>query len=122
MNLKHFFILGNPRSGTSMLRLMLDCHSAISVPPECGFLLWLYPKYNNWNSNCLNSNVLNQFINDVSQSRKFETWKINPSQLKTKILDIKPKNYEELSRCVYLSYSDKINKNPIMPNINSNRL
>ena len=32
------FILGNPRSGTSLFRLMLNSHSMINATPECGFL------------------------------------------------------------------------------------
>lgn len=33
------FIVGVPRSGTTLLRLMLDAHPALSIPPETWFLL-----------------------------------------------------------------------------------
>jgi len=42
------FIIGNPRSGTTMLRLILTSHSKVLVPPECGFIIWLKDKYANW--------------------------------------------------------------------------
>lgn len=32
------FIVGSPRSGTTLLRLMLDAHPALAIPPETGFL------------------------------------------------------------------------------------
>ena len=32
------FIVGAPRSGTTLLRLMCDAHPALSIPPETGFL------------------------------------------------------------------------------------
>jgi len=32
------FLVGAPRSGTTLLRLMLDGHSALAIPPETGFL------------------------------------------------------------------------------------
>lgn len=32
------FIVGAPRSGTTLLRLMLDAHPALAIPPETGFL------------------------------------------------------------------------------------
>ena len=32
------FIVGSPRSGTTLLRLMLDAHSDLAIPPETGFL------------------------------------------------------------------------------------
>lgn len=31
-------IVGSPRSGTTLLRLMLDAHSELAIPPETGFL------------------------------------------------------------------------------------
>jgi hypothetical protein len=32
------FIVGVPRSGTTLLRFMLDAHSQLAIPPETGFL------------------------------------------------------------------------------------
>ncbi len=31
-------VIGAPRSGTTLLRLMLDAHSSLAIPPETGFL------------------------------------------------------------------------------------
>ncbi|MBK8683451.1 MAG: sulfotransferase [Bacteroidetes bacterium] len=35
------FIIGNPRSGTSLLRLMLHSHPLISIPPGITFFFGL---------------------------------------------------------------------------------
>ena len=43
----NLFIIGNPRSGTSLFRIMLSCHPEIIVPPECGFIQWWHDKYQN---------------------------------------------------------------------------
>ena len=32
------FIVGAPRSGTTLLRLMLDAHSELAIPPETYFI------------------------------------------------------------------------------------
>src|SRR5438270_14036839 len=32
------FIVGAPRSGTTLLRLMLDAHPELAIPPETGFV------------------------------------------------------------------------------------
>ncbi|MGB0789818.1 MAG: sulfotransferase, partial [Marinirhabdus sp.] len=74
MKQSRVFILGNPRSGTSLLRLMLNQHSSIVAPPESGFSLWWLHKYGNW---CKADNApqkINGFIDDVLSSRKIETW------------------------------------------------
>lgn len=39
MNTRPIFIIGSPRSGTTLLRLVLDAHSGISCGPETSFLL-----------------------------------------------------------------------------------
>jgi len=40
-----FFILGRPRSGTTLLRTLLDAHPQVKVPPEYPVVLQLYKKY-----------------------------------------------------------------------------
>jgi hypothetical protein len=32
-------VVGSPRSGTTLLRLMLDAHPDLAIPPETGFLI-----------------------------------------------------------------------------------
>jgi Sulfotransferase family len=32
------FIVGAPRSGTTLLRLMLDAHPRLAIPPETAFI------------------------------------------------------------------------------------
>ncbi|WP_028873269.1 sulfotransferase family protein [Psychroserpens burtonensis] len=112
MNKKQFFILGNPRSGTSLLRLMLNNHSNITVPPECGFLLWLAQKYNSWNVININKIDIDNFISDVQASKKFETWNISNLSLFEVISRNQPKNYIELVQCVYLAYAKLDDKEP----------
>ncbi|OUR93409.1 hypothetical protein A9Q87_05555 [Flavobacteriales bacterium 34_180_T64] len=113
MNIGQFFILGNPRSGTSLLRLMLNCHSKLSVPPECGFLLWLEPKYRDWSEKDLTSNRLNAFIQDLQSSRKFEIWKLDSDFILEEIKKQNPKTYQTLAQSVYLSYAVQNEKQPV---------
>ncbi len=40
-----FFIVGSGRSGSTLLRLMLACHSRLSVPPETWFLIPLVRRF-----------------------------------------------------------------------------
>jgi hypothetical protein len=37
MGTEHFFVVGCPRSGTTLLSVLLDRHSRLSVPPETAF-------------------------------------------------------------------------------------
>lgn len=94
------FIIGNPRSGTSLLRQTLNAHPAICIPPESHFFLWLEEKYHNWNDDSL----IEEYLNDLYNSTKFETWGIDRPYLKSQIISKKPESYSSLNEIVYRSY------------------
>lgn len=103
---KPLFILGNPRSGTSLFRLMLTSHSMICIPPECGFIQWWYDKYKDWSqTNCENIDIVSSYIEDLKSSKKIETWKLNFLELKNQILNEKPDSYSALCLLVIKQYS-----------------
>ena len=92
-----FFILGNPRSGTSMFRLMLNAHSKITVPPESGFALWFVDKYSNIE---FNQEIYLQFINDLFIAKKFETWELDSEKVLQLINKEKPSSYQSIIELV----------------------
>lgn len=110
--MKKLFIIGNPRSGTSLLRIMLNCHSEITAPPECGFLQWWFSKYKKWDKNSNTQNQVEDFINDLKTSKKIEDWKLDFENLKRLILKEKPESYSHLGELVYYSYALQKGKNP----------
>jgi hypothetical protein len=104
------FIIGNPRSGTSLLRLMLSCHPDILIPPESHFFLWLENKYENINPS---TDKLDQFFIDLYNSRKFETWGIDETSIMKLVRRLRPHNYSGLIASIYLAYADKVGKTGI---------
>lgn len=107
-----FFILGNPRSGTSLLRLMLNSHSKIVVPPESGFIQWWFNKYHSLNQNSFsNKTVLDSFVNDILNSRKIEDWNLTKNNLTQIINNKKPRNFAQACALVYQLYGINQKKN-----------
>lgn len=104
-NDKPIFILGNPRSGTSLLRLMLDTHTDICIPPESHFFLWLEEKYGDWEIN-----MLDNYLNDLFASTKFETWSLNRENLKLYLEQKQIKSYAQLNSIIYSYYAYVKNK------------
>lgn len=102
------FILGNNRSGTSLLRLILTCHEEIIIPPESHFMLWNYDKYRFWTP----EDGYENFLFDLFGSTKFETWKLDKTELKSFLIQRNPKSYSELCADVYIFYGIKQNKMP----------
>ncbi|WP_227368253.1 sulfotransferase family protein [Halomonas sp. M20] len=105
-----FFIIGNPRSGTSLLRLMLNSHPEITVPPECGFSLWLAPKFSDMED--FNESAYLKFADNVAKSKKFETWGVPSKLVLENIMKFRPERYSEMAACVYHAYGEFFNKNP----------
>lgn len=103
-----FFILANPRSGSSMFRLMLNSHSSVTVPPESGFALWYAEKYSGLD--VYNQKVYASFVDDVVQAKKFETWGVSREQLFETISKVKPYSYIGMVDAVYKAYASSNGK------------
>ena len=104
------FILGNPRSGTSLFRLMLNSHSSINATPECGFLHWWYKKYADWDKSCVLSPRLDEYLSDLESSKRIEDWKMDYAKLKAKIAQEMPDTYAKLGEMVYTFYGEQKGK------------
>ncbi len=108
-----FFILGRPRSGTTLLRTLFDAHPNVIIPPECKFILDLYPKYGkkkNWSQK-----DLEEFYNDLIGQWRFDTWKIDGEKLKSDLAAYVGKNdYSTICKVVYLHYSSFFEKENIL--------
>lgn len=108
------FVIGNPRSGTTLLRLILDSHSLISIPPECGFVVWLSKQYGKWMKDDLSSVAMRmRFVSDLLACRKFETWKLDGQAIARVIEQEQPINYSELCAAVYLEFARSTHKSKI---------
>ena len=68
--LRPFLILASLRSGSSLLRSLLNEHSNIVVPPECGYIQWLGLKY------CGRPVHPKRFVSDLKKCKKIEGWQL----------------------------------------------
>ena len=105
------FILGNPRSGTSLLRIMLTSHPRICVPPESGYIQWWSNKYGYWSKeNSEREADVAGYISDLRTSKKIETWNLDYQNLKKLIMEERPASYAELSLLAIDQYARQQNK------------
>ncbi len=64
-----FFILGRPRSGTTLLRTLFDAHPNVKIPPEFPIILHLYQKFRkvkDWDEK-----TIELFVNTIFNSPSF---------------------------------------------------
>jgi len=96
------FILGNRRSGTTMLRLMLTSHPNIAVPPEGGFLVRLGWKYGN-KEFCSSESIL-KLIDDLFKVDNTEDWQLDRDALTVHLEKLIPCNFSTIISAIYQEY------------------
>lgn len=98
-----FFIIGRPRSGTTLLRMLLDAHPHVLIPPESPLILNLYKKYNpvkKWDEK-----ILLQLYRDIIKQRYFDIWLVDKEKLKETLLSFQGENsFHSIVKAVYLLY------------------
>ncbi|MFA5416814.1 MAG: sulfotransferase [Bacteroidales bacterium] len=112
-NKPFFFIVGRPRSGTTLLRTLFDANPHTVIPPESQFVVNLFPKYGsvtNWNRP-----LLMEFIQDVQKQWLFSTWRIPEDELKGALLRMTgDHSYGDICKEVYLKYNSIFTKDKIL--------
>ena len=86
-------------SMTEVCGLILNRHSQVVVPPECGYILWYYDQYKS--ADFRDSNVLISFIEDVFKAKKFETWELDRNELQEFLLEQAPEGYSDACALVH---------------------
>lgn len=103
-----FFIIGNPRSGTTLLRLMLACHPDLLVTPECGFAVWLADEYENLD--VTDVAVRRRYAQRVYACKRFDNWGVTENELIEFLTRAEVSTYSELAAQVYHCYGQHVGK------------
>ena len=107
-----FFIIGRPRSGTTLLRLLFEAHPHVLIPPESPFIINLYKKYGKVTS--WDDVMVKDFCDDLFQQRYFDKWLIDKEMLLNNLLGEKGENtFQHMVRKVCLSYTSVFKKEDI---------
>ena len=107
--MKFCFIPGNPRSGTSLFRLMLNAHPQIVAPPECGFIQWNFSAFGRVDFSSSKNRVA--FAKAVLESKKMETWGLTTDDLINTFDQVVAPNYKRMVKAVFYAYSKSKGKN-----------
>jgi len=107
------FIVGRPRSGTTLLRTLFDAHTNVIIPPECQFVVNLYGKYGkktHWSKA-----DLEQFYVDLQPQWRFDLWKLDDQLLRQNLFKQEGENpYGNVCKSVYASYQSVFPKEEIL--------
>jgi hypothetical protein len=111
-NIKIFFILGRPRSGTTLLRTLFDAHTNVSIPYEGRIIMDLYFKYGKQKK--WTENKLIEFYNDAISLNKVKDWEFSEN-FKKDVLELgENTDLNRLIKIVYLSFKSLFPKEKIL--------
>lgn len=94
-----FFIIGSPRSGTTLLRYMLQMHPRIAIPRESHFVVGLAPRRILWKRPHRAS------VDDILDHHWVRTWDFDRDVARRYVEQISPQTYPELVSAVFTAYA-----------------
>lgn len=101
------FVVGAERSGTTMLRGMLDCHSALAMVYEPHVVTELDTASVRRDDGTLN---VEAFAKAFIEHRWFRRWEVAPEEVEKELARAGPVFYAEAVRCVYAMYARRRGK------------
>jgi glycosyltransferase involved in cell wall biosynthesis len=97
------FVVGCPRSGTTLLRAMLDSHSDLAIPPESYFIHDLYARFG---PRPLRRFSLSAFQRALFAHERFLRWGLSEADIEAAFADLRPRSYADAMRVVFSVYAD----------------
>lgn len=96
-------IVGVPRSGTTLLRLMLDAHRALAIPPETGFL----PEVARADAG---SGARDAVFRSIRHAETWDDFSLSEDELREALAEVAPDAPADAVRAFYRLYSARLGK------------
>ena len=97
-----FFIVGSARSGTTLLRVILNAHPAVTVPPESRFVTEL------WQGS--DEVKVPTFLSELERHQQFRSWNLPVAEVRAQIGDVATVPYPAAIEAVYRAYAKRVGK------------
>ncbi len=106
-----FFIIGRPRSGTTLLRTVMDAHPQTKIPLESQFVLNMYSQFRNkkWNKK-----TKIEFIQLIKPQRKISAWQLNWNDVTRTFLETDIQSYQQAVLILYQKFYSVFPKEKII--------
>ena len=97
------FLVGFTRSGTTLLRAMVDSHPQLAVPPESQFVPELARRRGTYERP--DGFDIERFTNDLTAHMRFIRWGLPASELRAALTELQPDDYPAAIRCVFAAWA-----------------
>jgi hypothetical protein len=98
------FVVGCGRSGTTLLRLMLDAHPDLAIPPESHFLSRFGKNLGRYGS--AGHVDAERLASDIVRTKTFQAWGVPGAQVMTRVRGLAAPTFAGVVDAVYMAYAD----------------
>lgn len=98
------FLIGSGRSGSTLVRAMLDSHPEVAVPPETYFVTELLPNAAEWDAP--GGFAADKFLDEVLVHQFFVRWGLPAESVREAFAAQPPAGYADAIRLLYGLYAD----------------
>ena len=92
-----FFIVGSARSGTTLLRLMLNAHPEVAIPPESRFITELWTGHDEVE--------VDPLLSELEANDRFQTWELPIAAVRRELDGRSSARYVEVMEAAYTAFS-----------------
>lgn len=96
-----FFIVGSARSGTTLLRMMLNAHPEVAVPPESRFVVELYSS---------DEVRVDDFLSRLENHRRWISWDTPIEDVRAQLAGMSTVAYTEAIEAAFMAFAQSRNK------------
>jgi hypothetical protein len=97
------FVVGCGRSGTTLVRAMLDAHPDMAVPDESYFPVWFGRRRSRYER--ADGFAVSVFVDDVVHHESFPRWGLDPDAVRSAIVGAAPQTFADAVRAYYAAYA-----------------
>lgn len=105
------FVVGVPRSGTTLLRLMLDAHPELTIPPETHFVPKLITQFEGWAEEGAGTAELRaRAFELITTHPRWGDMGLDPEALRSRLAQHDPLTPGDAARSFYEAYAARVGK------------
>lgn len=97
------FVVGVNRSGTTLLRMMLDAHPELTIPPETHFIPEVIRRANH-------ENTRRRLIRSITKHPRWGDFGLDEDEFRARAKQVRPLTAANAIRCFYDLYAEKQGK------------
>jgi hypothetical protein len=102
------FVVGCGRSGTTLVRAMLDAHRDVAVPFESYFPVWFARRRSTYERP--DGFDVSRFVDDLNAHESFHRWELDANEFRTGMMQSDPQTYPDAVRAAFALYASSRGK------------